>query len=188
MTWWVNNYDIIIPLFLFFFFKAVYATCSNSFPYSLVLNVRALTLCILTPSTFLTEHAIKHNHKPTATPPLTIIAAADNHSLPLFAYLAILPSPPPSEKQRDHYLSFLQEGILSSELEHNANAYVDIPSALILHVILTGVQTEQGGWRRRILGYCIAGAFFNFSEVVSVAKKSNKNKGTPSPHSFAFSI
>ena len=50
------------------FKKAVFMTCSHSFPYSLVLNVRALTPCILTPSYFLTEHAIKNNHIPTATP------------------------------------------------------------------------------------------------------------------------
>ena len=57
------------------FFKAVFTTCSHSFPYSLVLNVHALTPCILTPSDFLTEHAIKHNHKPTATPTLTVLVA-----------------------------------------------------------------------------------------------------------------
>ena len=28
-------------------------------------------------------HTIKHNHKPTATPPSTFISAADNHFLPL---------------------------------------------------------------------------------------------------------
>ena len=30
----------------------------------------------------MTAHAIKHNHKPTATPPSTVIAATDNHFLP----------------------------------------------------------------------------------------------------------
>ena len=54
-----------IPLFL----KAVFVTGSHSFPYSLVMNVHALTPCILTLSYFLTERAIKHNRKPTATPP-----------------------------------------------------------------------------------------------------------------------
>ena len=34
------------------FFKAVFMTCSHSFPYRLVLNVRTLTPCILTPSDF----------------------------------------------------------------------------------------------------------------------------------------
>ena len=34
------------------FFKAFFTTCSHIFPYSLVLNVRALTPCILTPSVF----------------------------------------------------------------------------------------------------------------------------------------
>ena len=43
----------------------------------------------------LTEHVIKHNHKPTATPPSTVIAAADNHSLNPFASLALVPSHPP---------------------------------------------------------------------------------------------
>ena len=36
---------------------------------------------MMTPSFFLTAHAIKHNHKPTATPPSTVIAAADNRFL-----------------------------------------------------------------------------------------------------------
>ena len=45
------------------------------------------------------------------------------------------------------------------------------------HVIRTGVQTEEGGWRRRILGYRMAGAFFDCSEVVSVAKNSENKKG-----------
>ena len=36
----------------FICFKAVYAMCSHSFLYSIVLNVRALTPCILTPSYF----------------------------------------------------------------------------------------------------------------------------------------
>ena len=40
----------------------------------------------------MTEHAIKHNHKPTATPPSTVIVAADNHSLPPFYSLAFVPS------------------------------------------------------------------------------------------------
>ena len=46
--------------------------------------------------TFFTEHAIKHNHKPIATPPSTAIAATENHSLPPFASLALFPSPHPS--------------------------------------------------------------------------------------------
>ena len=33
---------------------------------------------------FFTERAIKHNHKPTATPTLIVKAAADNHSIPSF--------------------------------------------------------------------------------------------------------
>ena len=146
-------------------------------PYSLVLNECALTPCILNPSGFLTEHAIKHNHKPTATPPSTVIAAADNHSLPPFTSLALVPSPPPSEKQWGRYLSFLEERVLSSEQEHDANAYVDLQFALGWHVIRTGAQTEEGGWRCRMLGYRMAGAFFHRSEVVDVAKKSEKKKG-----------
>ena len=39
----------------------------------------------------MTAHAIKHNHKPTATPPSTVIANADNHFLP------------PSEDDDDKY-------------------------------------------------------------------------------------
>ena len=30
----------------------------------------------------MTAHAIKHNHKPTATPPSTVTAAEDNHFFP----------------------------------------------------------------------------------------------------------
>ena len=123
------------------------------------------------------EHAIKHHHKPTATPPSTVIAAADNHSLPPFASLALVPSPPPSEKQWDYYLSFLEERVLSSEWEHDDNASVDLPFAVGWHVIQNGVQTEEGGWRCRILGYRMVGAFLNCSEVVAVAKKSEKKKG-----------
>ena len=37
---------------------------------------------ILNPYLFFTAHAIKKNHKPTATPPSTVIAAADNNFLP----------------------------------------------------------------------------------------------------------
>ena len=47
------------------------------------------------PICFFTEHVINHNHKPTATPPSTVIAATDNHSLPPFASLARVPPPPP---------------------------------------------------------------------------------------------
>ena len=68
----------------YFIFKAVYATCSYSSPYSLVLDVRALTPCILTPSYFLTEHDIKQNKKPASTPPPTVISAMDNYSFPPF--------------------------------------------------------------------------------------------------------
>ena len=67
--------------------------CPHILLYSLVLNVRALTPCFLTKYYFLTEHAIKHNHKPTATPPSTTIDAAENYSLPTFAYLELVPSP-----------------------------------------------------------------------------------------------
>ena len=46
------------------------------------------------PNLFFTEHSIKHNHKPTSTPTLTVIAAADNHFLPPFASLELVTSPP----------------------------------------------------------------------------------------------
>ena len=88
-----------------------------------------------------------------------------------------MPSSPPLENQWDRYLSFLDERILSSEREHNVNAYVDLPFALGWHIIRTGSQTEEGGQRRRVLGYCMNGAFFDCSEVVVVAKKSDKKKG-----------
>ena len=117
-------------------------TCSHSFMYSLVLNVRALTTCILTPSSFLTEHAIKHNHKTNATTPLTVIAAADNQYLYPFFFLALVPSPRPSEKQWDRYLSFLEESVLSSGREHDHNAYVDLLFALGRNIIRNGAQTE----------------------------------------------
>ena len=38
-------------------------------------------------------------------------------------------------------------------------------------------QTEEGGRRRRVLGYCMAGAFFGCSEGIAIAKKSKNNKG-----------
>ena len=37
---------------------------------------------------------------------------------------------------------------------------------------------EEGGWRRRILGYRMPGDFFDCSEVVAVSKKSEKEKGS----------
>ena len=45
------------------------------------------------------------------------------------------------------------------------------------NVIQTGAQTEEGGRRHMILGYCMNGAFFGCSEVVAVAKKYEKKKG-----------
>ena len=45
------------------------------------------------------------------------------------------------------------------------------------HVIQTGLQTEEGGWRRRIFGYRMSGAFFGCSGVVAVAKNYEKKKG-----------
>ena len=39
------------------------------------------------------------------------------------------------------------------------------------------MQTEEVRWRRRILGYCMDGAFFDCSEVVAVVKKSKNKKG-----------
>ena len=42
------------------------------------------------PYWFLIAHAIKHNHKPTSDPPSTVIADAENHSLPPFSYLALV--------------------------------------------------------------------------------------------------
>ena len=56
----------------------------------------------------------------------------------------------------------------------NANAYFYLPFALGRHVIRTGAQIEEGGWRRRILGYRMDGTFFECSEVVSVANESEK--------------
>ena len=36
---------------------------------------------------------------------------------------------------------------------------------------------EEGGWRRKVLGYFMSGAFFDCSGVFAVAKKYDKNKG-----------
>ena len=36
---------------------------------------------------------------------------------------------------------------------------------------------EEGGWRRRILDYHMAGVFFDYSEVFTVAKKFKKKNG-----------
>ena len=69
------------------------------------------------------------------TPLSTAIATEENHSLPLFVSLTIVPSPPPSEKQWGRYLSFLEERILFSEWEHNANSYVNLLFVLVRHVI-----------------------------------------------------
>ena len=88
-----------------------------------------------------------------------------------------MPSPPPLEKQWDYYLSFLEKRVLSSEWNNNSNAYVDLMFALGWHIIQTGAQTEEGGRRRRILGYCMVGDFFESSDVVVVAKKYEKKKG-----------
>ena len=87
------------------------------------------------------------------------------------------PSSAPSEKQWERYLFFLEERVLSSEREHEPNAYVDLLFALGRNVIRTGAQTEEGGRRRRILGYRMAGALSDYSKVVAVAKKSDKKKG-----------
>ena len=38
------------------------------------------------------------------------------------------------------------------------------------------VEDGGGGWRLRILGFLMAGAFFDYSNVVAVAKKSKKKK------------
>ena len=97
------------------------------------------------PILFLTEHARSHNHKPNFTPPSAVIAVVDNHSLPPFACLALLPPPPPSENQWDRYLSFLEDSVLSSEREHNVNAYVNLWFSLGAHAIRTGSQTVEGG-------------------------------------------
>ena len=35
---------------------------------------------------------------------------------------------------------------------------------------------EEGGWRRRILGYRMPGDFFDCSEVVAVSKNSDKKR------------
>ena len=143
--------------------KYGFTTCSHRFSHSLVLNLHLLTPYILTSSYFLTEHAIKHNQKQTSTPPLAIIAAVENHFLPPFASLEPPSSTPPSEKQWDCYLSNLEDGVLSSEWQHDANAYVNILFVLVRNVIQTGAhmvdgaQMLDGWWRRMILGFCMAG-------------------------------
>ena len=62
-------------------------------------------------------------------------------------------------------------------MEHDTNAYVNLLFDLGWHIIRTGVQTEEGGWRHKILGYRLAGAFFDCSGVVAVNKKYKKKKG-----------
>ena len=64
-------------------------------PLSLATRFRAIN-SDLTLSSFLAEHTIIKNHKPTATPLLTVIAVAKNQSLSPLASLALVPSPPPS--------------------------------------------------------------------------------------------
>ena len=108
---------------------------------------------------------------------MAIIAAVENHFLPPFASLEPPSSTPPSEKQWDCYLSFLEELVLSSEQEHGTNDNIDLLFVLGWNIILTGAHFEEGGWRCRILGYLMAGAFFDCFEVVAVAKKSEKKKG-----------
>ena len=71
----------------------------------------------------------------------------------------------------------MEELVLSSERDHDANAYVDLLFVLGRNVILTGVQMDEGESRRRILGYRIAGAFCHCSEVVAITKKPKKKKG-----------
>ena len=116
------------------------------------MNVRALKPYILTTSDFLMERAIKQNHKPTANPPSTVIVATDNHSLPRFSSLELVPSPITLEKQWDRYLSFLKERIISSDQEHDANAYVDILFVLGRHIIRTEEHTEEGGVEAKDIG------------------------------------
>ena len=128
------------------------------------------------PMLFFDRTCHKTHSQTNRHPPSTIIAAADNHSLLPFASLELVSSPPPSEKQWDHYFSFLEEHVLS-EQEHDANVYVNLLFALGQHIIQTGAQTAEGGWRRRILGFCMDGAFFDCSEFVVVANKSKKKKG-----------
>ena len=56
-----------------------------------------------------------------------------------------MPYSPPSEKQSDRYLYFLEELVLSSEQEHDTNVYVDLLFVLGQHIIQTGAQTEDRG-------------------------------------------
>ena len=77
-----------------------------------------------------------------------------------------MPSPPPSEKQWDRDFSFLEKQVLSSERDHDTNAYVDLIFALGHNVIRTWSQTVDGGFRRRILGFQMDGSFFDCSKVL----------------------
>ena len=85
--WCKHHYEFIISTSLYpyslIFFEAVFVNGSHSFLYSLVLNVHALTPWLMTLSYFLTEHAIKHNNKLITTPPSAVIAATDNHPIPI---------------------------------------------------------------------------------------------------------
>ena len=71
----------------------------------------------------------------------------------------------------------MEDCAVSSDRYHNANAYVDPLFELGRNVIRIGAQTEEGGWRSRILGYRVAGAFFDCSEAVSVVNNSKKKWG-----------
>ena len=77
-----------------------------------------------------------------------------------------MPSPPPSEKQWDRDFAFLEEQVLYSEWDHDTNAYIDLIFALGHHVIGTWSQTVDRGFRRRILGFQLAGSFFDCSKVL----------------------
>ena len=57
-------------------------------------SVCAINWC-LTLSYFLTEYTITYNHEPNATPPSTVIAATDNHSLPPLPPYQLCPHPFP---------------------------------------------------------------------------------------------
>ena len=84
--WCKCHYEFLIATSLYpyyYSFKAVIVTGSHSLPYSLVLNVWALTPWYMNLSYFLKEHTIKHNHKLITTPPSTIMATTDDHHIPI---------------------------------------------------------------------------------------------------------
>ena len=97
----------------------------------------------MTPSDFFTEHVLEHNQKTTATPTLTVIAAADNHYLPLFVSLALVPSP----------LTLISSGTITSpswRIVYSPQSGSTMPIPMLICCLRWfGTSSELGSRRRR---------------------------------------